>query len=52
MKTYLHAYINLSASPILNISLVNSRKGELESENNGIPLFFENFLHHDECSTY
>ena len=53
MKTYLHAYINLSASPILNIALVSSRKRvKLESENHGIPFFFENFFLHDECSTY
>ena len=37
----------------LPLHLVSSRKEvKLESENNGIPLFFENFLHHDECSTY
>ena len=53
MKTYLHAYINLSASPILYIALVSSRKGvKLESENHGIPFFFEIFRFHDECSTY
>ena len=48
MKTYLHAYINIIASPISNIALVSSRKGvKLESENHGIPFFFENFLFHD-----
>ena len=48
MKTYLHAYINIIASPISNIALVSSRKGvKLESVNHGIPLFFENFLFHD-----
>ena len=53
MKTYLQANINLSSAPILIIALVSSRKGvKLESEYHGIPFFFENFLLHDECSTY
>ena len=53
MKTYLQAYINLSAAPILITALLSSRKRvKLESENHGVPFFFENFFLHDECSTY
>ena len=53
MNTYLQAYINLSAAPILITALLSSRKGvKLESENHGIPFFFEIFRFHDECSTY
>ena len=50
MNTYLQAYINLSAAPILITALLSSRKRvKLESENHGVPLFFEIFFLHDEC---
>ena len=51
MNTHLQAYINLA--PILITALLSSRKRvKLESENHGVPLFFEIFFLHDECSTY